>query len=66
MKMWYIPPLSGRVESCDRAIEAKFGKPDYSKAFIKNGMGYVPHKGVRLWRIEPLENPSPEFIRERR
>lgn len=46
--------MENRVESCDRAIEAQFGKPDYSKAFIKNGMRYIPYKGVRLWRIEPL------------
>lgn len=43
-----------RIESVDKYIEGRFGKPDYSKSFIKDGMVWTPIGKWRLWRIDTV------------
>ena len=47
--------MEERCKKTDEAMEAQFGKPDYSKAFInpENGLLYIPlGDGKLVWRIE--------------
>ena len=46
--------MANRDYKTDRAMEAKFGKPDWSRSFIKDGVKYTPlGKHNNIWRIDP-------------
>jgi hypothetical protein len=42
------------LESVDRYMEQRFGKPDYSRTFFNfnNGFYYTPLGNHRLWRLD--------------
>jgi len=42
-----------RSLTCDEAMEDRFGKPDFTRSFLKNGIIYTP-MGNRddFWRID--------------
>lgn len=45
-----------RDKSVDKAMEIKFGKPDYSKSFVKDNMVWTPlGDKVKLWRVDPVK-----------
>lgn len=37
----------------DKAIELRFGKPDWECSFIKDGMMWTPIGNYKLYRIDP-------------
>lgn len=41
-----------RDPACDAAIEKQFGKPDYLKTYIQNGLIITPFLKYKLWRID--------------
>lgn len=44
----------------DAAIEARFGKPDWTRSFIEFGMLLTPFKNYKLWRVDPIVSISNE------
>lgn len=49
--------MEKRIREVDEAMEKKFGKPDYTKAFIFNtNVVYIPlgDGKYKIWRVEVL------------
>ena len=43
-----------RDADVDEAIEEQFGKPDFTKSFIKEGVIWTPIGKWKLWRVDEL------------
>ena len=45
-----------RNKQVDEYIELRFGKPDYTRSFIKEGMVWTPiGTQYQFWRVESIE-----------
>ena len=48
-----------RNPKTDRYMELLFGKPDFSKSFIKNGQVWTPMGNrVKLWGVDSLASAA--------
>lgn len=55
-----------RNVQADKYMEERFGKPDFSKSFLKEGMVWTPMGNYRLWRVDPIFLESPQLLLTRR